>query len=56
LYRYKSESWRLRKSKYCKNRLSTLDYRCHVGPSVGRLYTFNPVVTHSLKPPGFNNP
>lgn len=27
------ESWRLRRSKYCGNRLGTLDYRCHVGPS-----------------------
>ena len=27
------ESWRLRKSQYCNNRLSTLDYRCHVGPA-----------------------
>jgi|MDSW01.2.fsa_nt_gb hypothetical protein len=27
------ESWRLRRSKYCKNRLGSLDYRCHVGPS-----------------------
>ena len=27
------ESWRLRRSKYCGNRLGLLDYRCHVGPS-----------------------
>lgn len=26
------ESWRLRKSGHCRNRVSTLDYRCHVGP------------------------
>lgn len=29
------ESWRLRRSKFCKNMLGTLDYRCHVGPAGG---------------------
>ena len=27
------ESWRLRRSKYCRGLLGTLDYRCHAGPS-----------------------
>ena len=27
------ESWRLRRSKFCRGYLGTLDYRCHVGPS-----------------------